>query len=125
MLLKPIRANVTWIYQCPICESELWVTYDEAKTKNYKVICCSEAHRIQRIRGVKVSPIFNEPNLKIVSVDNLVEQEVIEMMQKLGYTKIKARRLIKQVINKYGFITEKGKLLKLSLAEDSNEADKN
>ena len=74
-----------------------------------------------RIQTAEVKPIYNEPNLKVVSCENKMEEEVLTVLQELGYTRIIARRLIKKAIDTYGFIQNKEKLLKLALAGDENE----
>jgi hypothetical protein len=117
MLLKPINADVTWIFQCPIWEGEIWVNQDMTKIDGYAPVCCGRVHPIEKIIGAEVKPKY-----ATLGATNTMEDKVIESMRQMGITKVRAKRLIREAIDKHGFFERKEDLLKAALAELETDA---
>lgn len=82
--MKPSGFDIQFEFKCPKCGLKYWLTKQEAKTANFKIVCCG-AFTIDHIRNIKVHLEFGKNSDEIVkgSYGNL---------KSLGYSleKIKA-----------------------------------
>lgn len=54
-LQKPIEADIHLKYRCNKCGLDHWLSYREASTKNFKVVCsCGSVFKVKRLVGFKL-----------------------------------------------------------------------
>lgn len=114
--LKPIEIDAHFKYRCPKCASDHWISLNEAKTKNFKIVChCSKILKPKRISNIKISyhqdaPVVAEkcntsidPIVEVTNVSTNLEKEQIDpnVLEKCtntlvgyGFTKQEAQDLI-------------------------------
>lgn len=103
---KQIDTDAHFKYRCPSCPYDFWISINEAKTKNFKIVCdCGTIFSPQRIKKIKV--IYWEDNKKIEE-STIVEKPKIseipvELLEKCtktlityGFTKDESHDILKQ-----------------------------
>ena len=93
MRVKPFDALINWQYKCPKCETVQWVTHQEARTPNFKVVChCGCAFTLETIRMVNLEidyGIKSEPK-KVNETKDKSPNKVVDLLVELGYTRAQA-----------------------------------
>lgn len=52
---KPIELDVHFKYRCYNCSLDHWLSYNQVRTKNYKIVCdCGAVSRPKRINKIKI-----------------------------------------------------------------------
>ena len=112
--LKPIKYDISLIYQCPNCFCDHWVSLKAAKIKNYKVVCdCDTVFKVKQINDIKVIYTKKEQNQtqknqNIIPVENpanieekpkiVIDPETLKQCSKIlfgyGYTITECKSLI-------------------------------
>lgn len=81
---KPIEHDIHLKYLCQQCEETHWLSFLEASTKNFKIVChCGNIFKVKRVDGFKLkyanrkkkSAIVQHTSDPMVS-DSLTEQEI-------------------------------------------------
>lgn len=62
---KPIDYDIHIKYKCPKCDQEHWLSYLQASTKNFKVVCpCGLLFKVKRVVGFDLK--YNNKKKKII-----------------------------------------------------------
>ena len=114
---KPVEHDIHLRYLCPQCGDSHWLSYKEASTKNYKIVCdCNNIFMVKRILNFKLK--YHNENLpkskaknettnvteqkserkeQIIPVDIL--QTAVDSLLKFGFTKNEAKSLLTKIYN--------------------------
>ena len=80
--LEPVDCDLSLIYRCPKCNIEHWLSLNEARTKNFKVVCdCDAIFRVKRVKGIKIKYIEDKEIVK-EEVEQQPMQPVLPVVQK-------------------------------------------
>lgn len=76
-LQKPIESDIHLKYRCNKCGLDHWLSYREASTKNFKVVCsCGSVFKVKRLLGFKLRYESSIPQSKQKEVRNR-ETEIV------------------------------------------------
>jgi hypothetical protein len=104
---KPIEFDVHLKYICKKCYQHHWLSYKEASTKNFKIVCdCGHVFKVKRV--LKFSLCYEKPKSYLQQVTEPIQatelkahtipRELLEKSIKLligyGFTKSEANNLI-------------------------------
>jgi hypothetical protein len=119
--LKPIELDVNFKYRCPNTECGYfhWISLNEAKTKNFKIVCdCETIFKPKQISNVQITyvevKINNENNsieestAKIAQADTDTD-DVIDIVEVVVIPETTKNKSIKLLID-YGFTESESKL---------------
>ena len=71
---KPIEHDIHLKYRCPTCDQYHWLSFKEAKTKNFKVVCyCDTVFKVKRVSDFKI-----EYEQEKIFENNLFETEKVK-----------------------------------------------
>lgn len=107
-LQKPIDFDIHLKYRCINCSQDHWLSYKEASTKNFKIVCdCGLVFKVKRVSGFKLlyqkkekntakkpDPVVIDAKVKISS--DLLNRAVASLI-KYGFTKDEASLLVSDV----------------------------
>lgn len=118
---KPIEIDAHFKYRCTKCASDHWISLNEAKTKNFKIVCfCSRIIKPKRISSIKIkysddttaikleqlveSPIESIKTEKILdsetkTIDQFVLEKCTKTLVNYGFTKDEAIDLVNKAYN--------------------------
>jgi hypothetical protein len=88
----PDCAYVDFIYKCPYCESEIWLSELEAKIQKQITCCCEKVINIHSISNIKLTYDHTGKQDEIVEV-------AISTLVENGYTRDKAQEYVTGVDN--------------------------
>ena len=94
---KPIEFDIHLKYRCSKCNQEHWLSYQEASTKNFKIVCfCKNIFYVQRICAFKVK-YFNSQKKQISSsIDKNALKKSANILVNYGFSDEEAKKLIKK-----------------------------
>ena len=109
---KPIETSVSLKYICPNnnCGFDHWLFLNEAKTKNFKIVCeCGTIFKPKRIKNIEI--VYDIPESVKKSLDEQSTSDTIpkdadvvcraiNMMISLGYGRKDSENVIKLIYNK-------------------------
>lgn len=130
-LQKPIDADIHLKYRCKKCGMDHWLSFKEASTKDFKVVCgCGVVFKVKRLSGFKfkykkyIVPKVVATQEQVQSTQNVdppkqVVQAVVEQPQPVFQTPVQNRTIPAELLDKsvklllsYGFTkTEATKLV--------------
>ena len=100
---KPVEHEVHLKYLCPYCGDVHWLSFDEAATKDYKVVCyCKKIFSVKRVKKIKVlyaskpkaKPIIKKeetkPTVQTQKINNSLLEKATSIMINYGFTKDEA-----------------------------------
>jgi len=118
--LKPVRASIDLIYECPQCKSEQWFTQEEAKTKGYKFICCGKTYVLRQVNKVDVKCHFVKKvkSRKKAQVIDPCTTKVVKCLMGIGYEKARAMELANLACIAEPWESDIALLVKTALAQD-------
>jgi hypothetical protein len=94
---KPIEYDIHLKYQCSKCDQNHWISYLEASTKNFKIVCCCG----KIIKIIRVKSFHLEYEEQKVSLSSVNEKEKLDILSKAakilvsyGYTEKQADELV-------------------------------
>ena len=93
---KPIEYDIHLKYQCSKCDQIHWISYLEASTKNFKIVClCGQIIKIIRVKAFQL-----EYEEQAVALSSVIEKETLDIVSKAakilvsyGYTEKQANEL--------------------------------
>ena len=95
-LQKPIDQDIHIKYRCPQCSQDHWLSYKEASTINFKIVCdCGEVFKVKRVVGFQLK--FKSVKPKLVEIPKIpVEllEKSVTLLVSYGFTKTEASELI-------------------------------
>lgn len=102
---KPIDADIHLKYLCDQCGQTHWLSFLEASTSGYKVVCdCGNTFKVKKVNGFKLKYAIKKPQQPIVSQPIAVSQtqtislDLLDSASKIlmnyGFTKTEASELI-------------------------------
>ena len=104
---KPVSYEMHLKYICPgkHCDFIHWISINQAKTKNYKIVCdCGNVFKPKRIRSIKIKYAIEEikniktnPSIsadKEESINTDMLNKCIKILINYGFTDIEARDYI-------------------------------
>jgi hypothetical protein len=72
--LKPVDFEAHFKYRCPTCSCEHWLSYKQAKTKHFKVVCdCNTVFEVKTIKSIKA--VYLENSIPTITHDKKVEEQ--------------------------------------------------
>jgi hypothetical protein len=101
---KPIEIDAHFKYRCTNCNIDHWISLNQAKTKNYKIVCdCGKVFIPKRISKVRVK-YFEEPDSSrsqqktnvAITIQSDILEKCIGVLIGYGFTKQEADNLVKQ-----------------------------
>lgn len=110
---KQIDTDAHFKYRCPTCAYDFWISINEAKTKNFKIVCdCGTIFSPKRIKKIKViywediikdkkkeeAPLIEEPKIKEISQQLL--DKCTKTLITYGFTKEESHDLLRQAYSK-------------------------
>lgn len=100
---KPIEHDIHLKYLCPKCGEPHWLSFKEASTKNYKIVCdCDHIFKVKRVAGFKLKYVSNKVSKQEVSkpvekLQPIIPSELLKSITKaltdLGFTNSEAKNL--------------------------------
>lgn len=101
---KPIEFDIHLKYRCTKCSQDHWLSYKEAQTKNFKVVCdCGRVFKVKRVKSflLKYHSLTIEPKQKDKKViDNAILENCAKSLIGYGFTKSEAIDLIHKAYDK-------------------------
>jgi hypothetical protein len=103
---KPIDFNVVLQYRCPNCENDYWITYLQASTKNFKMVCdCGTIFKPKRITDLKLKfekriKNVNQQSSPNTTIPNDLLNNCVNVLVGYGFDKKEAQDLISSAFNK-------------------------
>jgi hypothetical protein len=92
----PDGADVHFMYQCPSCTSEMWITKEQAMLNGFKLVCvCGVLIHTDAINHIDVSLDFSRKERK--TQWSKVVKESINLLVSQGFTTQEAISHIKSV----------------------------
>lgn len=103
---KPIEHDIHLKYICKKCGQSHWLSFKEASTKNYKIVCdCDNIFKVKRVVGFKLkydSVKINKPvtteSKPVIKTENNISKDlldtVVNSLIKLGFTISEAKSLV-------------------------------
>jgi len=103
---KPIEYDIHLKYICKKCGQPHWLSFKEASTKNYKVVCdCNHIFKVKRVTGFKLKFDSIKTNNSIVKetkpvtkTENVIPKDlldtVVNSLVNLGFTVREAKSLV-------------------------------
>lgn len=122
--LKPINYSVNFIYSCPSCSLEHWLSLKETQTKGFKVVCdCGVVFRVRLIKDIKI--LYDtkkpkpQPTSTVIKQEFPKEAEIKEIKVEQPKPKIESNLLNKcsSILINYGFTKEESDNLIISAFE--------
>ncbi|NBQ16956.1 hypothetical protein EBU24_01425 [bacterium] len=105
---KPIEFDIHLKYPCKKCYQHHWLSYKEAGTKNFKIVCdCGHTFKVKRV--IKFLLLYEKPQAKQVTAPKeltvqTISTELLDKSIKLligyGFTKSEANSLIQDSYSK-------------------------
>ena len=95
---KPTEYDIHIKYQCPECQQDHWLSYQEASTKRFIVVCsCKYVFRVKRPIGFsleykKIITEVQQPIKEELSIDILDKSMLL--LVRYGFTQSEARELL-------------------------------
>lgn len=119
---KPIEIDASFKYRCPTqnCGFEHWLSWQQTKVKNFKVLCdgCGMIFQPIKIKHIKIS--YKSQNLKNnIDTDNtmgVVLSKSFRILKSLGYNGKKAKNILKTIFTKNNNV-DTDSLVKLAILE--------
>lgn len=103
---KPIEHDVHLKYMCPKCGYAHWLSFQEASTKNYKIVCdCNTVFGVKRTKTIKIvyaDPIIKTPkppDTTAHSIDDKLLNKTVSALVAYGFTKQEAIDSITKTYN--------------------------
>ncbi|NBT08685.1 MAG: hypothetical protein EBS93_07000 [Chitinophagia bacterium] len=103
---KPIEYDIHLKYICKKCGQPHWLSFKEASTKNYKIVCdCNHIFKVKRVTGFKLKydslkinkPVYTESK-PVTKIDKSIPKDlldtVVNSLVKLGFTVSEAKSLV-------------------------------
>lgn len=103
---KPIEYDIHLKYICKKCGQPHWLSFREASTKNYKIVCdCNHIFKVKRVAGFKLkydSVKINKPVITeskpVTKIENSIPKDLLDTVAnslvKLGFTVSEAKSLV-------------------------------
>jgi hypothetical protein len=94
--LKPIDYEISFIYGCPGCRYQHWLSMNEASTKNFKVVCdCGVSFKVKPIKQIEIIyQIEQEKKEHIDELTNEIVNKCVTILDDYGFSKTEAVNLI-------------------------------
>lgn len=95
---KPTEYDIHIKYQCPECQQDHWLSYQEASTKRFIVVCsCKYVFRVKRPTGFsleyqKTTTEIQQPVKEELSIDILDKSMLL--LVRYGFTQSEAKELL-------------------------------
>jgi hypothetical protein len=105
---KPTEYDVHLKYLCPKCSQSHWLSFKEASTKNFKIVCdCDKVFKVRRLESFKVkyfnSTIQDKQDTTIKNktsgLSNTSLNKCIKVLNDYGFSKHEAKEMICQSHN--------------------------
>lgn len=103
---KPIDFNVVLQYKCPECDNDYWITYLQASTKNFKMVCdCGTVFKPKRIVDLKLK-FEKKIKTKIqqsdqnTTIPNDLLNNCVNVLIGYGFDKKEAKELVTTTFDK-------------------------
>lgn len=107
---KPTEIDAHLKYQCPKCGIQHWISYREAKTANFKIVCdCNTVFKPKRVAKIKIIYADNklskiQRNKSAIQLDTTTHYSLpVEILTKCskilvgyGFTQLEAENMLKQ-----------------------------
>lgn len=113
---KPIEHDIHLKYLCQQCGQTHWLSFLEASTKNFKVVCdCGNTFKVKRVDGFKLKyantknkPVVVQQDLDPIVSDSLTGQEIpvdllhncVKILTGYGYDKEESIELLSSAYRK-------------------------
>lgn len=106
--LKPVAYDIHLKYLCEKCGGAHWLSYKEASTQNFKVVCdCDNVFEVARLSGFEIEyeqeksqTKEHKPQIKEVKVDQAIPDDIlnsaIRSLNPYGFTESEAKELVVQ-----------------------------
>lgn len=103
---KPIEYDIHLKYICKKCGQPHWLSFKEASTKNYKVVCdCNHIFKVKRVTGfkikydsIKISKSVSATSKPVTKTDQSIPKDlldtVVNSLVKFGFTVSEAKSLV-------------------------------
>jgi Holliday junction resolvasome RuvABC DNA-binding subunit len=112
-------------YICKKCGDIHWLSFKEASTKNYKIVCdCNNIFKVKRVKDFKVKyhSILPKTKTQVVSTNSIpidLLDDAVKYLATLGFTNSEAKNLVNKIYNQFP-TNDVGLLVKKSLESLKN-----
>lgn len=95
---KPIEYDINIKYQCPQCQEDHWLSYQEASTKGFKTVCyCNYVFKVKCPIGFSLEysplkPIDTSDTIQEPPID--IFNKSISLLVSYGFTQSEAKDLL-------------------------------
>lgn len=105
---KPIEYDVHLKYLCPKCGQSHWISFKEASTKNFKIVCdCDKVFKVRRLENFKVKYVNSTIQTKkdtttknkTSGLSNSVLNKCVKVLSEYGFSTYEAKDMISQSYN--------------------------
>lgn len=103
---KPIDVDAHFKYRCSSCNLDHWISFNQAKTKNYKIVCdCGNVFKPKRIKTIKIVydeevKINQQTRTDSIVIDSEILSKCVKVLIGYGFTNQEAENMVKQTFVK-------------------------
>lgn len=114
---KPTEYDVHLKYLCPKCGQSRWLSFKEASTKNFKIVCdCNTVFRVRRLENFKVKYVNSK-----IQTKHKTKTDIKTKNKTSGLSDDSINKCVK-VLTQYGFSTYEAKdMISKSYSETQTE----
>lgn len=98
---KPIELDIHFKYRCVDCSIDHWLSYNQVRTKNYKIVCdCGAIFQPKKINKVKIlyqkkiKKLINPTQQNIESINLELISKCCSVLMNYGFTKLESESLL-------------------------------
>lgn len=109
---KPTEYDVHLKYLCPKCGQSHWLSFKEASTKNFKIVCdCNTLFKVRRLETFKVKYVNStiqtkkktktdtKPKSKDHSLSDTTLNKCIKILSQYGFSTYESKEMISKSYN--------------------------
>jgi len=91
---KPIEYDIHLKYKCKNCCQDHWLSFNEASTKNFKIVCyCGNVFGVKRVSKCKI--IYTKSN----TVNSKIIKSCLSVLLGYGYDKERSEQIIREILS--------------------------
>lgn len=103
--LTPIDHDIHLKYICPTCGNIHWLSWNESKTKNFKIVCnCGEVLKVRRVESFKIEyskkPKTETNTTKTTAIPTDLLKKSVKTLISYGFTESEASSMVSDSYNK-------------------------
>jgi DNA-directed RNA polymerase subunit RPC12/RpoP len=104
--LKPTDYDIHLKYICSACGNIHWLSWNESKTKNFKIVCdCGEVFKVRRVESFKIEYYKKTKTVNTATTTTTIPTDLLKKSVKTlisyGFTESEASSMVSDSYNKH------------------------